>query len=156
MCCCGKPSINGSPNGYSWDGKVFMTYQPNAPVLGEHDTLRYDLPGRCGGMDSHAYHLCVVAVRFGGPALLVRHGGGEERVSLGHRKVMLEMLEQMDETARYWFLMEFYHLLTDAARDAVDKTNVRWRTAAAEKRIRTKKLRGRDAVKVWIEPATGG
>jgi hypothetical protein len=98
MCCCGKPSINGQPNAYSWDGKSYSTRAPNAPDLMEGDELIYDLPGRCGGMDSHCHHLRLVKARFGGYALLVRHGGGDERLPFGRDKLMAAPLEALDET----------------------------------------------------------
>lgn len=151
MCCCGKPTINGEPHAYSWDGKSFMTYQPHAPKLDEGDELIYDLPGRCGGTDSHSYHLRLVKARIGGHALLVQHGGGAERHSLGYDRRMVALLETVDDGARYWFLMSFYHLMSRAVRDAVERNDVKWRQAAADKRIKTR--RSRHTVKVWIESA---
>jgi hypothetical protein len=38
-------------------------------------------------------------------------------------------------------------------RAASEKTEAKWRQAAADKRIKTRKQPGRNAVKVWIEPA---
>jgi hypothetical protein len=54
--------------------------------LSEGDELIYDLPGRCGGMDSHCHHLRLVKAQFGGYALLMRHGGGDERHPLWPRQ----------------------------------------------------------------------
>ena len=82
MCCCGKPTINGQINAYSWDGKAFMTYEPNPPALEEGDTLLWDEPGRCGGIDAHSHHFRLVKRQWGGLSLLVRHGGGDARLSL--------------------------------------------------------------------------
>lgn len=82
MCMCGKPTLNGQP-GYSWNGARPGIYPINPPDLREGDELLYDEPGRCGGLDSHSYHLRVVRARYGGCVLLVRHGGGDEAVNLG-------------------------------------------------------------------------
>jgi len=140
-------------NAYSWDGKSLSTRQPDAPELSEGDTLLYDLPGRCGGVDSHSHHFRVVK-HLRGAAILVQHGGGDERWSLGYDpRVMLGVLATLDDTGRYWFTMRLYYLLHDAAHGAEQKANVKWRKAAAEKRIKTKKVRGQNVVKVWIDPA---
>jgi hypothetical protein len=45
-----------------------------------------------------------------------------------------------------------YSAHRDGDRDATLAESLKWRKAAADKRIKTKKLRGKDAVKVWIEP----
>ena len=39
----------------------------------------------------------------------------------------------------------------DAKREGREGEAARWRKAAAEKRIRTRKVRGENLVKVWIE-----
>jgi hypothetical protein len=39
-----------------------------------------------------------------------------------------------------------------ASTTAREAETIKWRQAAAEKRIKTQKLRGRAAVKVWITP----
>lgn len=156
MCCCAKPNVNGEPNVYSWDGKSFSTRPPNPPALAEDDELLYDMPGRCGGTDSHSHHFRVVKPRFGDYALLVRHGGGDERLPLGYDKKLVGPLDAMDDTTRYWFLMRLHQVHADAIRTATEETNTVWRKAAAEGRIKTRKQRGRDAVKVWIDPTPKG
>jgi hypothetical protein len=151
MCYCGRPTINGEPHAYSWDGTTFSTRAPNPPDLADGDELVSDLPGRCGGTDSHCHHFRIVKARYGGYALLVRHGGGDERHDLGRDTRIVAPLLTLDETARYWFVMRFYHVLADALRVAREAEARRWRTAAAEGRIKTRKQRGRAAVTVWID-----
>ncbi len=150
MCMCGRPTLNGDP-GYSWNGESPHTYPINPPALQDGDELLYDEPGRCGGLDSHSYHLRVVRRRFGGFVLLIRHGGGDECVSLGSTHMALDALDALDSNARYWLLLRFYHVQSDAAHEATQRANTLWRTAAAEKRIKTRKVRNGNAVKVWIE-----
>jgi hypothetical protein len=150
MCCCGKPTINGQP-GYRWQPNDTPSVRRVAPpALGEHDTLLYDEPGRCGGLDAHSHHFCVVR-SLGRFALLVHHGGGNERIRLSVTPTFAATLEALDTHARYWTLHAIYHAHSDGEQDATDKTTQRWRKAAAEKRIKTRKVRGSDAVKVWIE-----
>lgn len=149
MCCCGRPTINGEPNAYSWDGKTFMTRQPDPPPLEDGDTLLYDGPGRCGGIDSHCHHIRVVKDKYGRTFLKIKHGGGVEQFDLGHR---LPMLDNMPDL--YWWLIMVYWTAKDAATKAHEATDLKWHRAAVQKRIKTRKMRGDGRVKVWIEPET--
>jgi hypothetical protein len=150
MCCCGRPTINGEPGAYSWDGKSRMTYTPNPPALQDGDVLIYDEPGRCGGIDSHAFHFRLVK-RHGDVALLVRHGMGDEGFPI-RRLGKLLPFDTLDSNGRYWIMQALYHTLDDAKSGAAETAEHKWRVAAVEKRIRTRKQRGRGMVKVWIEP----
>ena len=62
----------------------------------------------------------------------------------------------LDSTGRYWLLNAIYHAHSDARRTGRDAEAARWRTAAAERRIKVRKVRGRAAVRVVVEPAEGG
>lgn len=148
MCCCKEPNVNGEP-GYSWDGRTFVTRQPDPPTIYDEDELLTDDPGRCGGCDSHAYHFRVVR-RDGDVLLLVKHGAGEEAIRLGGWRVGTRYLVEMDADDRYWLLQLLYNVQSEQKRDAIAVNDAKWRRAAAEKKIRTRKLRGQDRVKVWI------
>lgn len=154
MCCCREPHVNGTPGAYSWDGKHFMTATPIPPKLGEHDTLLFDEPGRCGNGvgDSHSHELRLVKQQYGGYALLVRHGGGEERISLGHSNQFANMAAAMDSNARYAFLIRFYHIQSDLVRAAVEAEGAKWRTAIIEKRIKKKRRKQGGYPQITIEP----
>lgn len=153
MCCCGKPTRNGEPGAYSWEGKTRGTYPISAPALASGDVLLFDEPGRCGGIDSHAYHFRVVKTPSGSLGLVVRHGGGEVRIDyLSNKRALEAALGALDSDGRYWVLCALFHAREDAARKAVDREGRVWREAAAEKRIRTRKLPARGVVKVWVEP----
>ncbi len=150
MCCCGKPVINGEI-GYRWQPNDEPgRYPPNAPMLDDRDVLLFDEPGRCGGQDSHPYHYCVV--RSSGLYLYVRHGGGDERIRLSNGKALALALASLDSDSRYWILNAVYHAQSYAARDAREIERNVWKQAAADKRIKTRKMRGSLSVKVWIEP----
>jgi hypothetical protein len=153
MCCCGKPTVNGQP-GHSWDGKTFSTRPVAPPSLGEHETLIFDEPGRCGGIDAHSHHFRLVKGLGGNLYLLVRHGGGDERIAMGITlRLALGALTAADTNDRYWFLHSLYSVHRNATREASGASEARWRQAAADKRIRTRKLPARGVVKVWIEEA---
>jgi hypothetical protein len=142
MCMCPKPNVNGQP-GYRWnhESQPLSTYPVNPPELGEFDELLNDLPGRCGGCDSHSYHFRVVDLR-GRLWLLVRHGGGDEQheigsTSRGHRRGIREALERCPgDDARYWLCQTLYHLLEDTRRAARDAERTKWRQAAYDNRIK--------------------
>lgn len=153
MCCCGKPNVNGSPGAYSWDGKSYSTRQPQPPTLREGDELLFDEPGRCGGLDCHSHHFRLVKC-YGSYDVLVRHSGGDERFSIGVvGRLLVPSLAAMDSNGRYWLMHSLYSTREDMQRHTGEKVAAHWRKAAAEKRIKTRKLRGKGQVKVWIEPA---
>ena len=153
MCCCGKPTINGEL-GYKWQpNDAPSVRQPHPPEFQEHDELLYDEPGRCGGLDCHSHHYRLVS-SSGMLVLVVSHGGGDERVNLSSTKALLESFKALDSTARYWMLHCIYHAYRHGKERGSSDTNLYWRTAAAEGRIKTRKLRGHDVVKVTVEPKT--
>jgi len=145
MCFCDQPTVNGQPG-------AFERYL-NPPDLDEHDSLIFDEPGRCGGIDSHSYHFCVVKARFGNVDLLVRHGAGDERIRISNPNPVITSLEALDSNGRYWILHALFHAQSDAKRAGRDQECAAWRKAAAEKRIRVRKVRGQNAVKVQIVSA---
>lgn len=151
MCCCGKPTINGEPSAYSWDGKSFCTYPIAPPKIPEGATVLHDEPGRCGKLDCHCHHFCVV--RDGcRVVLLTRNGTGDHRIELCGEPIVMA-LDAMDSSTRFWTLHAIYGCSKSAARDATDEEAARWQKAAVDKRIRTRKYPRRGVVKVWIENA---
>ena len=152
MCCCKEPTINRTaPIKMTSDTPAFP-YPPNPPELSDTETLLYDEPGRCGGSDSHAYHFRVTA-DCSRVYLLVRHGGGDERMIFGWKNTTLPALAALDSNGRYWLLCAAYHGMKYASNRACDTERAEWQKAAAEKRIRTRKQPNRGFIKVWIEPA---
>lgn len=152
MCCCGKPTINGTM-GYRWQpGDKPINYPVNAPDVPEDATILYDEPGRCGGIDAHSHHYRVVKELSGVVFLYVRHGGDEHLMMSAAAQTIMGALANMDSDARYWILSMMYHLASHAAWDAREKESGIWRKAAAEKRIKMHRQPRSTAVRVWIEP----
>lgn len=150
MCCCGKPVINGEM-GYRWQPNDMPSIRkPSPPELQDHDTLIIDEPGRCGGVDCHSHHYRLVK-QFSCVYLLVQHGGGVERIRLHATPTLMSTLFNSDSNQRYWILHTIYYAHHDADRDAAQREAAQWRQAAAEKRIKCRKQRGCNRVKVWIE-----
>jgi hypothetical protein len=149
MCCCEKPNVNGQP-GYLWSSRVgrVSIYPVSPPMIEEGEKIIFDEPGRCGGQDSHSFHYRLMS----DGALVVRHGGGDERISyLSNSKALIEALTLLDSNSRYWILNAIYHAQSSAARKATAMEAERWHKAAADKRIKTRKLPSSGSVKVWIE-----
>ncbi|MEN6534498.1 MAG: hypothetical protein ABFD89_12595 [Bryobacteraceae bacterium] len=158
MCDCEKPTRNDEDRRFGIEGR--------APVLSEGDTLIYDECGRCApkpqvkgrnSIDFHSHHFRLVKRDYGEICLLVRHGGGDERVKLGYSYTCIpELLEPMDSDGRYLMLHALYAAHYDAARQAREQEAAKWQQAAADKRIKTRRMPKQGYVKVWIEPARKG
>ena len=151
MCCCGKPTINGTAPVKMTFEHPASNYPPDPPEMREGETLLYDEPGRCGAGDSHAYHFRIT-LECGRIWLLVRHGGGDRRMTFGWGKGITGPLTALDSNSRYWLLCAAFHGMNSAAQEARDLERAEWQQAAAEKRIRTRKQPRRGFIKVWIEP----
>lgn len=158
MCCCEKPNVNGQP-GYKWQPEdTPRVRHVDPPVLDEGDTLIYDEPGRCGGLDWHYQHFRVVKPRFDSRYwVYVRNGCGDTRFPLptkgdARRSIgdIVSILETINSNSRFLILDALYTAHEEGGRKATDAANQKWRKAAAEKRIKTRKVRGSDSVKVWI------
>lgn len=159
MCMCAQANKNGTP-GYCWnDSRIVGTYPVNAPALSEGDKMLFDEPGRCkpmvngtGGTDFHSFHFRLVEAQYDGFALLVRHGGGDERIDLGGDWTRVGPLVALlpDSDARYLMLHALYHTHSHAARHAADRTANDYRVAFAEGRLKKRKARGRNAYDVTI------
>jgi hypothetical protein len=152
MCCCNEPNVNGTM-GYQWQPTHAPMVRPvDPPTVEETDVLLFDEPGRCGGLDSHCHHYRVVE-RHGSRLLLVRNGGGDTSIRLSG-PVSIPLLS-LDSNGRYWLLNAIFHAQADGAMGAYARERAVWKQAAAEKRIRTRKQRGGNGVKVWIEDKAG-
>jgi hypothetical protein len=153
MCNCIKhPTVNGEP-GYRWNDEREGVHPINPPDLEEGDELLYDEPGRCGGIDSHSHHFRVVK-KSSWYYLIVRHGGGDERIRLAgcnEKAGLLPALELLDSHTRYWLLQSIYSTQREAVTYARNAEKGKWALAAANKQIKTRKSRGYGNVRVWID-----
>jgi len=153
MCFCEKPTINGKTE-YRWNNSAAPAsiYPLNPPDVENEDTILFDEPGRCGGIDSHSFHYRLIESKHGEICLIVRHGGGDERTPrLSNSRAVVEALTMFDSNGRYWVMNALYHAQSDAARKAREIERIIWQKAAAEKRIKTRKNPSKGSVKVWID-----
>lgn len=154
MCTCDKPTINGE-FGYKWNHPCAgaSIYPVNPPKIENSDEIIFDEAGRCGGIDSHSYHYRLIKSHLDGISLLVRHGGGDEKISfLSNSKMLVNVLKSLDSNGRYWILNAIYRAQLSASSKARKEEEEIWRTALAEKRVKTRKIRNQEAIKIWIVP----
>lgn len=146
MCCCGKPTINGQPGQYSWDGKSFNTYPHVPPETEDGDTVIYDEPGRCGGVDNHCHAYMVVKSSMARWFLLYRHGGGQGRIEIPRYGFQGDRygdpFKGMDSDHRYWLMHSMFSVWKASRDQANTEANARWRKAALEKKIKIRRKRG--------------
>lgn len=130
-----------------------------APTIKNGEVVRLDEPGRVYQFTNYAvtyqsYYLRVVGLEFGGMELRVRHGAGEERYRLGTLdKRAVEALNKLDSDDRYSVLFTMYDAIKKAVSNAAADTSKEYRTAFVQGRLKKRKGRGQDSVKVWVEPA---
>lgn len=133
-----------------------------APDLKEGDALLFDECGRIveagtyghgsNGIDYRSHYFRIVAAQYGGCYLLVKHGGGQERIQLDYSVARArQFFEPLDSTQRY-LLMHMLHSVHRKAQDeATKETATAYRAAFADGRLRKRKHRGTEGYKVWIE-----
>lgn len=152
MCFHNKPVRNDEERGYNAE---FL-----APALEDGDKIIFDECGRCspqmngkGGTDYHSHHFRLVEPQYGPFELLVKHGGGQERITLGYDYTRIrELIESLPSSdARYLMLHALYNLHRDTQRKTKDTVDAEWRKAAIDKKIKTRRLPARGFTKVWIE-----
>ncbi len=134
-----------------------------APTLAEGDVLLYSECGRVhkagqfgqgnSGIDYRSHYFRVVNAR-GHAVLLVKHGGGEERIQLDYTARRIPFIfDPLDSDARYLLMHMLHSVHSDARRAASDSTAREYRLAFTSGRLKKRKVRGSQDVKVWIERA---
>jgi hypothetical protein len=136
-----------------------------APTLQDGDVVLYSECGRIieactyghghNGVDYRSHYFTVVKREFGGCCLLVKHGGGEERFEIDYSASRAaQFLEPFDSNARYLLMHMLYQVHRKAAQEATAKTASIYKSAFIAGTLKKRKVRGQQAVKVWIERAT--
>lgn len=142
-------SVNHLDPKQNWGAEAFRE-----PPLMEGDTLLREECGRIiGRVDYRSHYFRLVAAQFGGNAIIVRHGGGVERINIGYEYNRLAaIICSIDSENAYLMMHGLYRIHKDAARNASENTALEYKTAFAEGRLKKRKVRGASAFKVWIEP----
>lgn len=136
-----------------WGGETFRQ-----PSIEPGDTVLFSEPGRV--LPSGQYKVCyrshwfkIVKAQYGGYFLLVRHGGGQERIKLKYSWDMLAgTFESLDSDSRYLLMWQFMDLSHDAAHEARAATAAHYREAFAEGRLTKRKIRGHNSYRITVAP----
>lgn len=129
---------------------AFRELEWRAPFLAEGSASLFLEPGRVlDNVCYRAYCFRVSKPGFGDYILSVKHGGGEESWNLEWNKSLIAALGKMDSDSRFLTLHALMRAHQISERNTVEKRDSFWRQAAAEKRIKTRKVKA--GVKVWIE-----
>lgn len=151
MCACNEPNTNGNL-GYKWQpSDTPGVYPVNPPALPYGAAALYDEPGRCGiGCDSHSHHF--IFARSGlGFALLVRHGGGDESLTI-RKYFPVELLAAMTSDQRYRLFFSIYLAEKESRERAAGEEFFRWAKAVLQKRIKTNRRAGKVEILPEVRP----
>lgn len=84
--------------------------------------------------------------------LYVIHGAGEEKISLIHvKEQVIKNILNMDPDTRFLTIFAFYDIAKSEFQKGFNEAEVTYQRAAAEGRLKTRKVRGENRVKVWVE-----
>jgi len=126
--------------------------QSRQPTLKDDDTLLYSEHGRVLNNVCYRSHwFKLVKAQYGPTALLVKHGGGEERIENYNLDLLLPALEKVESDNRYRLLYAVYRTHIEAKRKSADETAQTYRKAFVEGRLRSRKLPAQGKIKIWIE-----
>jgi hypothetical protein len=112
------------------------------PTIGEDER---EVISECGrvvnNVDYRSHWLVVVRTGSGAYILLVKHGGGEERIPIGHyyRNIWINALPQLDTNQRYLTLYTIYTAHKEARHAAIAETERYYHLAFLEGRMKRRK-----------------
>ena len=77
---------------------------------------------------------------------------GEEKISIIHVKErVIKNILNMEPDTRFLALFAFYDIAKSEFQKGFNKAEVTYQRAAAGGRLKTRKIRGENRVKVWVE-----
>jgi hypothetical protein len=134
-----------------------------APAIEDGDVLLYSECGRIikantyghgsNGIDYRSHYFRVVKGSNGfGCFLLVKHGGGQERIKIDYSaQRAAQFFEPLDSNARYLLMHMLHSLHREAQKATAEETARRYQAAFVAGTLKKRKQRGSDVVKVWID-----
>ncbi len=126
-----------------------------APEVKDGETIVFSECGRSlNNVCYRSHYFRIVKPEFGPHELLVKHGGGQERFSLGYGDTvpsMISTLGKMDSDTRYLAIYLMYDIRKDAGRHATAETAAKYERAFVDGKLKKRKLPRQGRVKVWIE-----
>lgn len=148
------PAHVTDPTNYAWRERHWR--RPTVPA---DEAVVFEEPGRVlkregerNGVCCRSHYFVVTKPSYGQPQLRVKHGGGEQALALGYDQHVLEGLERLTSDERF----RFFWLLLDTHREGYTrgsgKVSAEYEAAFLEGRLRKRKKRGTNAVRVEIKP----
>lgn len=127
-----------------------------APSTPYGNVILFEEPGRIVENVDHYSHYFILSRSAYSDTIMtlsVKHGGGEESFLWHVTTSLLNALSLMSSDGRFLLFRAIIDAHHKSAETTAQKVNANWQRAAAEKRIKTRKMPGRNEVKVWIEAA---
>lgn len=150
------PAHVTAPENYAWREREWRR-----PPVNDGETILIEEPGRVlpprgetgQGTCCRSHYFLVVKQQYGGALLRVRHGAGVEEWRLGwDYERVVKGLQALDSDTRFRFLWTLMDARHEAEREAAERTASKYREAFVEGRLKKRKKRGTNEVRVWIEP----
>lgn len=115
------------------------------------DIVIFSECGRALGNVCYRSHWLIFVLNGRDYAILVRHGGGQERHKLWHGESLRKALAFLDPDDRYLALYSIYDVISKTAREAARDSSHAMQRAFLDGRM--KKRRRNGGLTVYIEPA---
>lgn len=98
-----------------------------------------------------SWYFKVVGSEYSNLCLLVKHGGGQERMQIyAAKEEWLAMLGALDSDTRFRILFTLYKSIHEAAASAQIQESIKYETAFVNGKLHKRKQRGTNNYKVWI------
>lgn len=124
-----------------------------APDILPTDTLLFSECGRIlDKVDYRSHYFRVVKGEYAPIALLVKHGGGQERIEDHFLRRILPSLKLLDSDNRYLLMYTVYQAFTEGRREGAKQTTAHFQLAFVEGRLKKRKCK--TTTKIWIEAKT--
>ena len=123
-----------------------------APAMKDGDFLLFSECGRSlDGVCYRSFWFKVVRDAYGHYYLLVKHGGGQERIDIGFKSRLMDAFNALDSDTRYLLMFTLYRINADAMVNATERTAARYQKAFVNGTLKKRKARGQQGFRVWIE-----
>lgn len=122
------------------------------PKLEADDTVIYSECGRV--IDNICYRshwLMIVKGKYGPYYLVVKHGGGQERIAIDYTEKAVKALANLESEQRYLLMYTMLSMSTEAYRRGIKDGEEKYRKAFVDGKLKKRKLPKQNAVKTWIE-----
>lgn len=121
------------------------------PSISDSAITLFEEKGRVINDVDYSPFTVALAQDFDSYHVIITSGAGTESFFLTFDPLVADAISNMPSDARFLTLLEMREIKTRFLSAGFNKAQSIWQRAAAEDRIKTRKLRGRNEVRVWIE-----